>query len=297
MKDSLSLYLLLLILVFAEGIFAQKLDLHKVTGESTVRVENNETYSNAKERAEELAKLDAIQKAFGSYIEQNTDISVEGGKVNYNIMAGTKMKADWIKTTKIRFTDNDLTDKKSNDNSRWIKCNIEGLAREVTVRAKIDFLTLRCPLLECSSGEFKNNQQLYVYFRSPVDGFVSIFIDEGDVTRRLLPYESMGVQSAIEVSGDKEYIFFDKNKNTDFNLPVDEIELYTNNTEEHNTIYLVFSEEPFVKPLLNESKLQQDHYVLPRSLPSSQFQEWLAEGRMASTSFQDKKVKIKISKK
>ncbi len=275
---------------------AQKEKIVKVEGEVQVRIENNESRDQARERVEELAKLDAIQKAFGTYVEQVTDITVEEGKVNYSILAGTKMKADWIRTTSINFSFPELQSGNAKDRIIWIKCSIEGEARAIGSKANLDILALRCPQKECAATDFKNKQNLYLYFKAPVEGYLSVFIDEGDKVRRLLPYERAENQSSVRTQGDIPYVFFEKPKGALASANTDELELYTNKSLEYNTLYVVFSEELYVKPILEMSQTDIDNYIYPKSLTSASFQEWLGDCRAASPSFQDKKIKIKISK-
>jgi len=279
---------------FAE---AQKLKISKVSGEFQVKIENNETQNQAKERAEELAKLNAIEKGFGTYVEQQTDMVVEEGKVNYSIMAGTRMKADWIETTKKEFSFTEEKSGKSGEKNIYVKCTIEGTAREIRSKAKIDALSLICPQKRCFAEAFKTNQQMFLYFKAPVDGYLSVYIDEGPVTRRLLPYEKSGNDSFVSIKGDQEYIFFEHKKNLNSTEILDEVILYTEKQEEFNNIYVIFSEEPYVKPILEASRPAGDDTFLPKSLTSDDFQEWLASCRAASPSFQDRKIRIRISKK
>jgi hypothetical protein len=275
---------------------AQKEKIVKVEGEAQVRIENNESRDQAKERVEELAKLDAIQKAFGTYVEQVTDIAVEEGKINYSILAGTKIKADWIRNTNIKFTYPEQPGN-TKDKIIWIKCSIEGEARPVSSKANLEILALRCPQKECAATDFKNNQNLYLYFKAPVKGYLSVFIDEGEKVRRLLPYENAENQSSEMIMEDTPYIFFEKRKGTMASSDIDELELYTNKSFEYNTLYVLFSEEQYVKPILEMSQTDANNYIYPKSLSSASFQEWLGDCRAASTSFQDKKIKIRISKK
>jgi hypothetical protein len=275
---------------------AQKEKIVKVEGEAQVRIENNESRDQAKERVEELAKLDAIQKAFGTYVEQVTDIAVEEGKINYSILAGTKIKADWIRNTNIKFTYPEQPGN-TKDKIIWIKCSIEGEARPVSSKANLEILALRCPQKECAATDFKNNQNLYLYFKAPVKGYLSVFIDEGEKVRRLLPYENAENQSSEMIMEDTPYIFFEKRKGTMASSDIDELELYTNKSFEYNTLYVLFSEEQYVKPILEMSQTDANNYIYPKFLTSTSFQEWLGDCRAASTSFQDKKIKIRISKK
>lgn len=297
MKAFCFLVLMIINLLVVSVTSAQSEKIVRVKGEAQVRIENNESFDQAKERVEELAKLDAIQEAFGTYVEQVTDMLVEEGKVNYSILAGTKMKADWIRTTSIKFSEQEQLSGISKEKARWIKCNIEGEARKISSKASLEVLSLRCPQKECAATDFKNRQSLFLYFKSPVDGYLSVYIDEGEVTRRLYPYDHMGNESSVKVSGDREYLLFAKPPKSQAPSMVDEIELFTNKTEEFNTLYVVFSEQSYVKPILDKSMVLSDNSIVPKSLPSHVFQDWLADSRAASSSFQEKKIRIRITKR
>lgn len=292
-----SIALLASILFYSLTGNAQKERIVKVSGEAITKIENNETQNQAKERAEELAKLNAIEKGFGTYVEQLTDMIVEEGKVNYSIMAGTRMKADWIETQKKEFSFVEEKTGKSGEKIIYVKCMIEGTAREVRSKAKIEALSLSCPQKRCFAEAFKTNQQMYLYFKAPVDGYLSVYIDEGTITRRLLPYEKMGNESFIRIRGDQEYIFFENKKSINSTEILDEVILYTEKQEEYNNLYVIFSEEPYVKPILEASIPAGDGTIFPKSLTYDEFQDWLASCRAASSAFQDKKIRIRISKK
>jgi hypothetical protein len=297
MKTLRIILLASIILFFNHIAEAQKLKILKVSGEATTKIENNETQNQAKERAEELAKLDAIQNTFGTYVEQQTDMVLSEGKVNYSIMAGTRMKADWIETTKKEFSFAEEKTGKTGEKIIYVKCTIEGTAREIRSKAKIEALSLSCPQKRCFAEAFKTNQQMYLYFKAPVDGYLSVYIDEGEITRRLLPYEKMNNESFILIASDNDYIFFENKKGFNSKEKTDEVILFTDKSEEYNNIYVIFSEEPYVKPILEASTQAGDGTFHPKSLTSDDFQEWLASNRAASVSFQDKKIRIKISKK
>ena len=278
-------------------IQAQKLKILNVKGEVTTKIENNETQNQAKERAVEMAKLNAIENTFGTYLEQRTDIVVEEGKVNYSIMAGTRINADWIETTKKEFSFLEEKTLNSNEKIIYVKCVIEGKAREIRSKAKLEALTLFCPKKECFAEAFKDKQQLWLYFRAPVDGFLSVYIDDGEITQRLLPYSKMEKESTILIKGDTDYVFFEDKKNSSSVERLDEVFLSTEKSNEYNNIYVIFAEEHYVKPILEASTPASNNMIYPKSLSSDKFQDWLASCRAASLTFQDQKIRIRISKK
>lgn len=272
-----------------------------IKGTSQVRVENNMTKEQAREKAEELAIINAIQESFGTYVEQEADIQVDNGTVSYNIIGSTKVKGEWLKTENIDFKDN--TQEQANENKGkeiiiWVSCTIEGKAREIHSKAKLTAVTLRCPMPECETLAFKHSQSFYLNFKSPVDGYLSVFGDEdGETTRRLFPYLNQGNESAVKIDGDKSYILFtNANDLNKFGGRADEIELFTNRSIEYNNIFVVFCPLPYCKPILSDATLLTDGYTLPKAISTVKFQEWLGDCRVAMPDFQSKRIKISITK-
>jgi hypothetical protein len=272
-----------------------------VKGTSQVRVENNMTREQAKEKAEDFAIINAIENEFGTYVEQETDINVENGSVSYNIIGSTKVKGEWLRTKNIEFKDEiheQVNSNKSKEKITWITCFIEGEAREIRPKANLIAKTLRCPMPECETVSFLDSQSFYLFFKSPVDGFLSVFIDEGsETTRRLFPYLNQGNESAVKIIGDKPYILFSNSNDLNkFNGRADEIELFTYKNIEYNNIYIVFSPIAYPKPMLDNATLLTDGYTLPKATSSSKFQEWLGDCRVSTPDFQSRRIKISISK-
>ena len=270
-------------------------------GTSQVRVENNMTPDQAREKAEDLAIINAIQEAFGTYVEQDADITVENGTVSYNIIGTTKVKGEWLKTYKTPEFKYEIQEQQSSGKIKekitWITCNIEGEARELRPKAKLMASTLRCPLLDCETLAFKDAQSLFIYFKSPVDGYLSVFIDEdGETTRRLFPYLNQGNESAVKITGDKPYILFTNANNlNNFDARADEIELFTYKSIEYNSIYIVFSPIPYCKPILSDATLLPGGYTLPKAISTKKFQDWLSDCRVSMPDFQVERKKISIS--
>ncbi len=273
-------------------------NIRHARGSSQLRIENNMTRVQALEKAEDQAIINAIENSFGTYISQEGNTVVADGKVSYNIIGLTKVKGEWIRTTKSDAKDDIRPIPGSKETETWITFTIEGDAREIRSLANLEVKTLRCPQIECETVDFLNPQSFYMYFKSPVDGYLSIYsIEEDGITRRLFPYLSQDSQSTVKVRGDESYILFSTDKNLNkFNCVVDKIELFTDRSLEYNTFYAVFSPNDYVKSFLSEAVPQKDNYKLPKSLPTKKFQEWLSDSQANSPDFQVKRIKISISK-
>jgi hypothetical protein len=291
------LLLLLCLLISLPPAIAQK--IKKVEGTAQVRMELNMTENDTRKLAEELAKIDALQ-IFGTIADQEFNMMIKEGKADYNIIAKTEVRGEWVETIDGPFFEEDFKKEKTDEgirNVKWITCNIKGKGRELTPRAQIDFYPLNYPNLSNRTTEFPDEGNLYLYFKSPVDGYLSVFLDDGIATYRLLPdaYASKEFESGVLIEGDESYIFFSKKKEQN-KLPqkkVEEYTMFTTEKLEYNYLYVVFSESRFVKPILNDIQIINGD-TLPRSLPFKKFQDWITENKYANPTFQVRKMAITL---
>ncbi len=274
-------------LLSAAKSFAQK--TKKVIGESHVKIEINQTRLEAEEMAEEQAKVDALISTFGQYIGVNTKTMIESGQVDFKLYGGTNTKGEWIRTIgkpEFRYDHRGA--------ETWITCKIKGEARGITPKADIKVEVLSCPQKKCRTDSFKNNERMYLYVKSSCDGYLSIFMDDGETAYRLLPYRRMGNQKSVKIEGDKEYILFSR-EIENFDVPADMIELFTDKDHESNTIIAVFSENDFSKPLLYDEKTNDKvNLIVPKSLSKEKFEEWLGNNRAADEKFLDIENRVTI---
>jgi len=274
-------------------------------GKAQVRIESNMTIEQAKEKARELAMINAIEQVLGTYVEQNTDIMIREGRDNYNIIGTTRVKGDWIKTIGETYSEpKDLLEKRLSGTvpEYNISCIIKGEIREATPKANIEFATLNWPEIQCRQLDFYSGESLYLYFKSPIDGYLSIFLDDGERVYRLFPYSSMTGKDASAglIEGDKDYVLFSK-KRRDILFVPEEYEFYsTKQVVEYNNIYVVFSSDSYKKPILDDQKknnIEGVEMILPKSLTQKEFQLWLANNRSLLTGFIDARIKISIKQK
>ncbi len=290
------LFIVALFMFILNGLIHAQ-NITKSSGSAQVRMELNMTTEQAYEEAKLQAMIDAIQNAFGTYVEQQTDMAIIDGKETFNIIGGTKVRGDWIETLdeKFKVEFREEVTKLGKQDMKYITCNIKGRVRKTIPKAEIEYEALNCPDLICRTNNFYNEEQLYMYFKSPVDGYISVYIEVDDVTYRVLPYTTMDDKhkNGVAVKGDRDYIFFSEKENKFKHAVVDELEMFTNKKLEFNTIYVIFSEEVFVKPGLSQ-KEEIDGRIMPKSLESYKFRGWLSGNRAASPSFQEKKITVSI---
>jgi hypothetical protein len=286
-------FVLLLILIPSVS-FSQK--TVKSKGTAQIEFPDNLTRQEVKRQAEELATIDALERAFGRVVIQgNTTYlsNVQTGKQTetksvFNTIANTSVKGEVVNVLNVEFTD--LTGTRTIEGKKEsfveIKCDIEIEAREVT-SPPINFtaFTLNCTNERCKTTDFKVDDPLYMYFSSPGSGYISIFLDEEGLTQCLYPYNTMPAEfeGGVPVGADKKYILFSEKPEFNYFPGKKYITgpylLYTNNARSINRLFIIFSKTPLNKPSLMEVKKVEGGYTLPKSLKSEDFQRWLNKYR------------------
>lgn len=269
----------------------------RAKGEYVVLIEKTETEAEAIRKAADGAKVAAIESVFGSVIRQGntmyvknsqTGITTKSDMAFYSI-SNISVNGEWVKTIKEEYSS--YTDK----NGRWIKYNIEGEVRQLkSIPFNPVLFAASCSNQKCSTEVFNINQNLYIYFKAPNDGYLSIYIDDGTTSSKLLPYSQQTNASTYRVKGDKEYYFFDPTKDK----VADEIVTTTAQAIEMDRIFILYSEAEFGKPVMNEAvKEEKTGYILPKAMESEDFQKWLQELRSYNKSIQLKIIDLTIKGK
>ena len=283
---------ILLMLLNLLSISAQEIE--KVHGEYTYHVPDNVSLEEGKRTALERAKIQALADAFGTLVSQNnsTIIKNENGKssVDFLSIGGSDVKGEWIETIgepkfDIFYESNMLT----------IKVTIVGKAREIK-NANIDFeakLLRNGTEEKFESDEFRNGDDLYLYFKSPINGYLAVYLLDENTQQDfcLLPYKS-SAEPAYKIVHDKPYIFFSCQKAEENPNEVDEYTMTCEHSMEQNTIYIVFSPNMFAKAFAEDGSIG-----LPRQLPLKEFQKWLGKCKAKDTNIQEKKKVITIEKR
>ncbi len=269
--------------------FAQK--SKRISGESHIKIEINQSRLEAEKVAVEQAIVDALTEAFGQYVEYKTDTRIESEQVDFKLYGGTKVKGEWIRTVDGPVFSYDLEGAET-----WITCKIKGIVRGISAKTNVLVEVLSSPEKVNRKEKFKNNENMYLYVKSPSDGYLSVFLDDGETVYRLLPYSKMGSIKSVKIKGDQEYILFSQDIDN-FNVRADKIQLFTKKDYESNTVVVVFSEKEFPKPLLNEEEMDDNiGLIIPRSLSKKKFEEWLGDNRAADEKFLDIEKRVIIEK-
>lgn len=277
-------YLLSLILfLLTVACYAQRTE--KVYAEYTYIVPENVTLEDSYRIALDRAKTQAIADVFGTVVSQNNTTFITNtnseSKIDFTSIGSSETKGEWIETIGEPKFEKGFGD----DGQMWVKCAVEGVIREI-VGTKVDLIVkvLRNGVEErFEDTDFLSGDEMYLYFKSPMNGFVAIYLVEE--TKKsvscLLPYYSShdAVQS---IEHDKEYIFFsEKTAHPDERSIVDEYVMTCDSDIERNDIYIVFSPNVFAKANSTETNRN-----LPRQLKWNEFYEWLANNRKKDKDFQ-----------
>lgn len=286
------IYIPILILISVTAAFAEK--TYTVKAAYTYYASPNESVEDAKRKALDIAKIEAIASKFGAVVLQQTSSqqSSENGKFKsrFHSTGGTEILGEWIETTSspeydIQYIDNILV----------VSVNLKGKIREIR-RNGIDFVAKALKNgtdLKFEDNEFSNDDDLFLYFRTPVKGYVAAFLlDEAAAECFcLLPYKKQDGRP-MAVNKDTDYIFFSEtvaDKHT--KGLVDEYTLTAENGIEYNTLYVVFSPNEFARPTTQGNASE----LIPVSSPINDFLEWVSKQRSRNKEFNCVTIPLSIS--
>ena len=263
---------------------AQKTE--RVTATYTYYAPEHVSIEEARRVALQRAQLQAIADAFGTIVTQSnaTRVKNENGKSDVSLLSlgASEVRGEWLRTDgepeyDIAYEDGMLA----------VTVRVKGVIREI-VNAAVDFQAkvLRNGTEDRFEGEeFRNGDDLYLSFRSPVDGFLTVYLLDAEGTAYcLLPYRNdTGGRVAIE--GNRHYVFFSiDDVPAEERSIVDEYTMTCSRDGELNQIYVIFSPQLFTKAVDYAGEGLQ-----PRELPYEEFQEWLFKCRK-----QDPEMRVEV---
>ena len=284
---------LLLLLCLPLGLSAQGV---KTVGGTFEYVANPDLSLNAaKQQAIENAKLQAIAQEFGTLVSQDTeqrDITADGQEHSYFMQLNSlEVKGEWLED--LEEPTCEVLDPKGG--YFVLRATVKGKARPISNEAvEFEASVLRNGTeARFADVNFRDKDDLFVRFKSPVSGYVAIYlIDEEPTAFCLLPY--MGDTDGQQpVEQGKEYVFFSpSNAPAKERAIVDEMVMTCNSEHmEHNQIYVIFSPQPFTKALD-----EQVNDGLPRQLNYKDFNKWLSKCRRRDNKMGVKIMKLAIAK-
>ena len=283
--------LFIMLSMCVNNIFSQKIE--RVHGEYTYYVPENISLDEGKRTALERAKIQALSDAFGTIVSQSnsTIVKSDNGKsdVDFLSLGGSDVKGEWIETIgEPKF--NIFYDK----GMLVVNVSVEGKARAITTSGiDLDVKVLRNGTdIKYESDEFHDGDDLYLYFKSPVNGYLAAYLLDESTQEVfcLLPYRSSG-EPAYKITHDKPYIFVSAEKDKESQCEVDEYTMTCEKAIEQNTLYIIFSPNLFAK-----ANTENGNNGLPRLLELNEFRKWLGKCKTKDTLLQERIFQITIKK-
>lgn len=289
--------LLLFLLLCPLSLWGQK--IKTISGEYTYYADPNMSVKEATIAAIENARLQAIAREFGTLLTQNTqqqDMVTNDRESNFFMQLNSmEVKGEWIRDVDEPKTTSEIL----SDGTLAIKAKVKIEARAISNAATdFDVKVLRNGTdLRFVDTNFKKDDELYLYLKTPVDGYVAVYlIDETPTAYCLLPYgnDDDGQQP---VKRNKENVFFslDMAPECDRNM-VDELKMTcSDELIELNQLYVIFSPNPFTKAIDNKGgELVSDELLLPSQLSYKDFSKWLSKQRTRDPQMGMQIIRLKV---
>lgn len=289
--------ILLFLLLCPLSLWGQK--IKTISGEYTYYADPNMSVKEATMAAIENARLQAIAREFGTLLTQNTqqqDMVTNDRESNFFMQLNSmEVKGEWIRDVDEPKTTSEIL----SDGTLAIKAKVKIEARAISNAATdFDVKVLRNGTdLRFVNTNFKKDDELYLYLKTPVDGYVAVYlIDETPTAYCLLPYgnDDDGQQP---VKRNKENVFFspDMAPECDRNM-VDELKMTcSDELIELNQLYVIFSPNPFTKAIDNKGgELVSDELLLPSQLSYKNFSKWLSKLRTRDPQMGMQIIRLKV---
>lgn len=282
-----------LCLPFGTELFAQKKKKPRearVKATETIPVEKNMTMEQAELLCVDRAKVKAIEGEFGRVIFQGNSTYIE------NINTGRRVESDvrlvsignsFVNAEMIRMDEPKCEFLQDDKGQFWVKCEVKGVGREI-LQPPIEFdaVPLDCPEPRCKEFDFYSDQRFYMHFKTPVDGYLSIYLADGDYVYCLLPCNGLD-GSNFQVKADEDYILFEDQ----------EFLFYTDKEFESDRLFLIFSENDYKKDIIEKGESfteNGEEFIMPDNLTVESFHQWLSKLRSKRTDIQVKMVDVTI---
>lgn len=296
--------LLVALVLLANMMLTVAQQIKTVEGYARMEVGEDMTMRDAKRKVCEMARFDAIEKTFGTNITKNsvTYLRNDSGKSKTHVyMRGeSDLRGRWIK---------DLKEPKykrtSDEESRDIlECWVKGHARErmlSDVRFEWKLLANGTDdRFETETGKLYDGEPFYVKFRSPVKGYLMIFMvnEEDNDVYSIIPEEG---EDYCQVAANKWQLYiYDPDRPWHHSFAM----LPENRSVEHDQLYVIFSKKQLTPPVceLNKDGSDLNRYSneetgvshMPQ-LTFEAFQKYL--GRILSDNVQMEKMHVEILKR
>lgn len=278
--NSLLLVCLNLTLIFPQYLHGQKNKPQKCYGEATWKVEDSSTLAEAKRSCLNMARIAAMDSAFGTALNQgNRAYLHEQVQKSYffweSYVKGdfiTDVSTDWrYKVTQDAFP------------SLFIVCEAKILAQEIRKdKVELEAWVSAGPESRKPIHSFEDGSSFFTHFRSPSSGFLTVYLlDELGRAYRILPYPGSPIEkeNAVQIKADQHYTIGSR-QHLSFGYDSSQIAEYiiqkdTDREIEVNELLFIFSKEALeTKPML-----KQDDPQKPAWTDIKRLNKWLVKNR------------------
>ena len=287
--------LLLILLTWAASLhLSQAQNTKIVSGEYTYFPPSTQSIDDAKRTALQRAQIQILADTFGTVLNVSSTTviknSSESSDVNLFSLSDSSVKGEWLETIGEPEYSTAITEQ----GMLTIRVRVTGRVREITSsKVEFDIRILRNGTEDkFESTEFREGDDMFISFRSPADGYLTIYLyDSESSVFCLLPYQQQ--TSVIETKGGTRYVFF-SSAHASYgvqNTLIDEYTLTCSKETEVNRIYIIWSPECYYKPV---DSLEEGY--LPRMLDFKEFHKWLSKLRIQNNKVSVKTIDILIKK-
>lgn len=278
---------------FCLPLFLNAQKVKTVKGTYDYLLPENQSIEEGKRIAVERAKLQALADEFGTLISQLNTTVIEQrnatSSTQFSSLGSSEVKGEWLQDSRPP-----VINILSEQNQILIHTEVWGKARALS-RAPITFtaqLLRNGTEAKYESLTYKADDNMYLLFRSPIDGYLSVYlVDNFPIANILLPYP--GNHNPTFVRAGKEYCFFSPDKaERELRSSTVKYKLTATQQIEYNRLYLIFSPNKFYKSADEKTSTQ----FLPSSLSYEKFDKWLFRTRNWDPEMQVGYIDIRIEK-
>ncbi len=266
----------------------------RVKATYTYHANRNETPADAERIALLRAQIKAIEEAFGTNVTETSSgiLSSQFDENFFSAYSSSSVKGEWVETIGTPVFEYEFDDR-----IPVITCTVEGYVKEINgIRTEFEAKTLKnSPNERFASNDFTDGDEMFLYFKSPIAGYLNVFLlcNDDDTALCLLPYRE-SKEGTFFVEADKEYFLFSKDKaNVEPEL-VDEYTLTSDRQIEFNDLVIIFSPDKFNKVSLN---VKEEELTAIKETSIEKFNKWLAKLQTKNDNITLNKIPIKISTK
>ena len=272
---------------------AQKSKL--VSGEYIYYPPTTQSFDEAKHTALHRAKIQILADTFGTTMNMSSTTVISNSKENSGVnmlaLGESSIKGEWLET----IGEPEYLAYVTEDGIFVVKVKITGKVREITgSNAEFDIKILKNGTdNKFESSDFHEGDDMFVSFTSPADGYLTIYLYDGDDSVYcLLPYQQQR-PCVIPTEGGKRYVFF-SSEYASYGVPetlIDEYTLTCTKELEINRMYAIWSPDSYYKAV---DSVEDKN--IPRMLEFKEFQNWLSKLRTQNSKVTVKTIDITIKK-